>query len=61
MRKIYFYSDTAMYLTPRKLPFGGVRYTGEAIAKQMKSATDLKGTILQKADQRCTSASYTVV
>ena len=34
--------------------FRGVRYTGETIAKQMKPATALKGTILQKTDQRCT-------
>jgi len=29
-------------------PFGGVRYTGEAIAKKMIATTAFKGTILQK-------------
>jgi len=38
--------------------FRSVRYTGETIATQMKPATALKGTILQKTDQRCTFSSY---
>jgi len=33
--------------------FRCVRYTAEAIAKQMKATTALKGTILQKIDQKC--------
>ena len=34
--------------------FRGVRNTGETIAKQIKPATALKGTIFQKTDNRCT-------
>ena len=44
-------NDSAVYDTPRKDNLGGVRYTGEAFAEQMKAATALKGTILQKTDQ----------
>ena len=41
--------DSAVYLTcTAKLPFGGVRYTREATAKQLKAITALKGTILKK-------------
>jgi hypothetical protein len=45
-------SYTAGYIFP------GVRYIGETIARQMKAATALKGTILQKTYQRYTFSSY---
>ena len=40
---------------------GGVRYTAEAIAKQMKATTALKGTILQKIDQNFQILSYNMM
>jgi len=42
-------------------PFGGVRYTREAIAKQMKATTAFKGTILQKTDQDLTHLSNSMM
>ena len=40
---------------------GSVRYTGEAIAKQMKSATALNRTILQKTTQNFTLLSHSMM
>jgi len=44
-----------------KLPFGSVRYTVEAIDKQMNATTALKGTNIQKTDQNFTFSSYGMV
>ena len=55
-----------VYLTPPKgdstiYLVCGVRYTEDAIAKQMKSTTALKGTILQKTDQNLTLLSISMM
>jgi len=42
-------------------PFGGVRYTGEAIAKKLKATTAFKGTILQNTDQKLTLLSNSMM
>jgi len=48
-------------LHPAESPFGDVRYTTEAIAKQIKSTTALKGTILQKIDQNFNFLPYSMM
>jgi len=42
-------------------PFGGVRYTGDVIAEQLKATTALKEPILLKTDQNFTLLSYSMI